>query len=161
MTTSSDKKIYLLDTNVLINFSLWLPIACHDTFWAKLAESLARGEWVLLDLVIKEIRYSPDLQKWCKEQERSSLVKAVGDDHKSRGVEINSQYKMIDEATQKSTVDTYIIAYAEANKLVVFSRESAMKPNGPLYKIPDVCSALGVERIAKPEVFLKAINFKN
>jgi len=70
-------KIYLPDTNVLIGFSLWLPITLHDVFWAKFAESLERGEWILLDVVVKEIKYNPDLQKWCKDQEKKGLVKAL------------------------------------------------------------------------------------
>ena len=145
----------------MIGFSLWLPITLHGVFWAKFAESLAKGEWILLDVVVKEIKYNPDLQKWCKEQEKKGLVKAIDDTHRDRGVEINNSNKMIDAATGKSTVDTYIIAYAEANKLVLFSRESPMKPGDALYKIPDVCSILKVDRIAKPQIFLEAIGFKN
>jgi hypothetical protein len=161
MTTPPSTKVYLPDTNILIGFSLWLPITLHKVFWTKLAESLERGEWVFLDVVMKEIKYNPELEKWCKDQEKKGLVTILEDKFRDRGVEINNLYKMIDAATGKSTVDTYIIAYAEANKLVLFSRESPMKPGDVLYKIPNVCGALGVEKIAKPEVFLKAISFQN
>ena len=161
MSVPPVKKVYLPDTNILIGFSFWLPVPLHKVFWAQLAESLERGEWIFLDVVRKEIKYNPELEKWCKEQEKKGFVTAISDDHRARGVEINNQYKMIDETTQKSTVDTYIIAYAEASKSVLFSRESPRKSDKDLYKIPDVCSLLGVERIAKPEVFLKAISFQN
>lgn len=80
---------------------------------------------------------------------------------KDRGIEINNTYKMIDETTQKSTVDTYLIAYAEENELVVFSREAFRTSNEELYKIPDVCRVLDIQIIRKPIRFLEAIGFRN
>lgn len=91
----------------------------------------------------------------------NGLVKSVEDVHRVRAVEINNQYPMIDQTTQKSTVDTYLIAFAEVNKLVLFSRESQRKLSTDLYKVPDVCKLLHVKNIAKPVVFLKAIGYRN
>jgi|SRR3989344_4214747 len=161
MNSTDQKKIYLLDTNVLIGFALWLPISLNNVFWLRLAESLKDKDWVLLDAVVKEIKYNEALTNWCKEQDRKGLMAVLSDAHKARGVEINNQYKMIDDITQKSTVDTYLIAYAEANGLAVFSRESPRKNDSELYKIPDVCGLLKVPRISKPEAFMQAIGFKN
>jgi len=155
------KRIYVLDTNVLIGFSLWLPIPLNSVFWAKMAESLKNGEWMLIDAVVKEIKYNDNLTKWCKEQRQKGLERAITDAHRARGVAINNQYKMIDDTTQKSTVDTYLIAYAESFKQTVFSRESPRKNSSDLFKIPDVCTALGVDKISKPEVFMQAIGYKN
>ncbi len=67
---------------------------------------------------------------------------------------------MIDDVTQKSTVDTYIIAHAEANNLGIFSRESQRRIPTELYKIPDVCKELNIDRISRPMVFLKTIGFE-
>jgi hypothetical protein len=159
--SAQTKKIYLLDTNVLINLYIWLPIHLNNVFWSKLGECLKNGEWVLLDAVVNEIIYQPELKKWCAEQKRLGLIKAITEDHKNRGVEINNQYPMIDISTSKSTVDTYLIAYAEANKLVIFSRESPRKKSTDLFKIPDVCTLLKVERIKEPKVFLETLCFKN
>ena len=161
MNSAAKRKIYVLDTNVLIGFSLWLPIHLNGLFWTKTTEALKNGDWVLLDAVVKEVKYNDPLTKWCKEQGQKSLVQAITDVHKTRGVAINNQYKMIDDTTLKSTVDTYLIAYAEANGLIVFSRESPRKNSTELYKIPDVCTALGIQRIAKPEIFMQAIGYKN
>lgn len=161
MTTSAEKKAYILDTNVLFGFSKWLPITLHSNFWAKLAESLRKKEWILLDVVVAEIKYDDDLLKWCKERKKESLISEVTDQHRERGVEINNQYKMIDETTQKSTVDTYLIAYAEANGMAVFSQENPRIKNTDLYKIPDVCDILKIPKIKRPIVFLEAIGFKN
>lgn len=161
MTTEEAKKIFICDTNVLIRFSVWVPITLNGFFWSALEKALEDGKWTLLDVVVNEIKYEGDLKKWCKQQEKKGLVKKISSDDRNRAVEINNTYKMIDEITKKSTVDTYLVAYAEKNKLVVFSEESPRVNNTQLYKIPDVCSELKIERTRKPEVFLKAIGFKN
>jgi len=161
MMNTPTKIKYLLDANVLIGFSLWKPIALNlnNDFWSKFGDALARGEWVLLDVVVKEIKYYRDLMKWCQEKDKKGLVKKISDNNKSRGVEINNQYKMINETTLKSTVDTYLIAYAEANNLGVFSRESPRINSTFLYKIPDVCEILNIKWIKSPKFFLKEIGF--
>ena len=161
MTNYAQQEIkYLVDTNVLIGFSLWTPILLNGGFWEKLEKSLEDGKWVLLDVVIKEIKYNPELVRWCKKQEKKGLVQKICEDNKYRAIEINNRYKMIDEVTQKSTVDTYLIAYAEANNLGIFSRESPRANPADLYKIPDVCKELNISRIKQPMVFLKSIGFK-
>jgi hypothetical protein len=163
MINNSQKEIiFLVDTNVLIGFSLWTPISLNGGFWNKLEEALKNGKWVLLDVVADEIkRFNPELFKWCKKQESNGLVKKINDNDRYRAIEINEQYKMIDEVTGKSTVDTYLIAYAEANNLGIFSREKSRVNADDLYKIPDVCSLLKIERISQPIVFLKKIGFKS
>ncbi|MCK5027320.1 MAG: DUF4411 family protein [Candidatus Pacebacteria bacterium] len=159
MNEEVEKTKYILDTNILIGFAVWCPISLNKSFWDKLAQSLSDGDWILLDVVVDEVLYNMELQKWCKEQERRDLVKSVSDEDKERAVEINDVYEMIDEETQNSTVDTYIIAYAEANKLGIFSQESPRRMSNNLYKIPDVCDELKIKRIKKPVVFLKGIGF--
>ncbi|MEK7144914.1 MAG: DUF4411 family protein [Patescibacteria group bacterium] len=162
MNPSEDKRVYILDTNALIQFSLWLPIDLNKNFWTKFEESLGKGEWVLLDVMVDEIKFGNDgLKKWCDRQKQKGLMRSITDDHRNRGAEINNTYKMIDDVTGKSTGDTYLIAYAESNKLIVFSREAPRKGNGDLYKIPDVCKALKVELIYKPREFLEAIGYRN
>jgi hypothetical protein len=72
---------------------------------------------------------------------------------------------MIDPVSFKSEADTYLIAFAEANQLGIFSRENG-KTNkdidgNDLYKIPNVCGFLSPKIINtnKPKVFLKSIGF--
>ena len=162
MNDAEKKRVYILDTNALIQFSVWLPIDLNKNFWGKLEEALEKGEWVLLDVMVGEIKYGNDgLQKWCDVQKKKSLMKNIDDSHRERATEINNAYKMIDETTGKSTGDTYLIAYAEANKLTLFSREAPRKDNSDLYKIPDVCKELNVQLIYKPKEFLEAIGYRN
>jgi hypothetical protein len=161
MVDAITKTKYLLDANVLLDFSLWVPISFgfNKDFWIKLGESLKNGEWVLLDVVVEEVKYDQDLAKWLKEQKQKGLVEKINANDKNRAAEINNNYKMIDDATFKSTVDTYLIAYAEANNLEIFTREGKRKSPTELYKIPDVCELLRVKYIRNPKKFLENIGF--
>jgi len=154
------KTIYLLDTNILIGFSLWKPMSLklNDIFWTELTKSLEQGNWILLDVVANEVTSDKDLIAWCKEQKKNKLITELDDDSRDRAVEINKLYPMINQTTFKSEVDTFIIAYAEANSFGIFSRESPRVGSG-LYKIPDVCDILGIARLSKPKAFLKEIGF--
>jgi hypothetical protein len=154
------KTIYLLDTNVLIGLSLWKPMSLrlNDIFWASFTKALEQGDWILLDVVINEVKFDTELLAWCKEQKKNKLITELDDDSRARAVEINEVYPMIDQYTFKSEVDTFIIAYAEANSFGIFSRESPRVGSG-LYKIPDVCSILNIKRLSKPKAFLKEIGF--
>ncbi|OGG38909.1 hypothetical protein A3I34_00470 [Candidatus Jorgensenbacteria bacterium RIFCSPLOWO2_02_FULL_45_12] len=162
MNVLNKNKVYLFDTNVLIDLSVWLPVSLNKVFWEKLTEALRDGVWILLDVVMNEIRGDNDgLKDWCKNQEKSGFIKNIDDIHRERGIEINSTYKMIDETSFRSTVDTYLIAYAEANGLAIFSRESRRKKLDDLYKIPDVCKVLNIPTLRVPKVFFELIGYKN
>ncbi|MBP9686451.1 MAG: DUF4411 family protein [Candidatus Doudnabacteria bacterium] len=153
--------VYLIDTNILIEFDKWLPIALNGVFWSKLEEALKAGQWILLDVVVDEIKYNKDLMNWCKKQQGAGLVTKVSDENRARALEISSQYSIIDPATGNSTVDTYIIAYAEERGLTVFTREARRKSTTDRYKVPDVCTELGVNSIFRPLSFLNSIKYKN
>lgn len=159
--TPTNAPVFVLDANVLIDLGIWLPIPLHSVFWAKFQQSLAKGEWALLDVVADEIRYDKDLKQWCADQKQAGLMRSISDDHRNRAVEINNRYKMIDDTTGNSTTDTYVVAYAEANNMTVFTRETHRENSTKLYKIPDVCDALKVSWIRVPREFFEAIGFKN
>lgn len=159
--TDTPKKRYILDTNMLIGFGFWIPISLNKFFWNKFSEYLKNAEWILLDVVTDEVKYKGDLRDWCKQQRQIGTVCPLGDDCRTRAAEINNQYKMIDDVTKRSTVDTYVIAYAEKNNLIVLSREGNRKNQTELFKIPDVCGALNIQCVRDPKVFLEAMNFSN
>ena len=162
MNLPKSKRVYVVDTNVLIQLSVWMPIDLNSIFWKKFEESLANGDWVLLDVMVEEIKYGNDgLKKWCGEQKKKGLIQSIADDHRNRAAEINNAYKMIDESSGKSAGDTYLLAFTEAHKLVVFSREAPRRNSSDLYKIPDVCKILNIDIIYRPREFFEAIGFKN
>lgn len=160
-STTSESATYILDTNILIGFALWRPIPMSTSFWDRMSETLAEGKWILLNEVVDEIKYNKPLEKWCRQQKSQGLITNLPDECRYRGFEINGDYSMIDLATGGSTVDTYIIAYAELNKVRIFTRESHRDSNKPdaLYKIPDVCDKLKIKFTRKPETFLRDIDF--
>lgn len=161
MNPPTKKEMYLLDTNFLFDFALWIPIDLNKTFWSHLEASLEKGEWILLDVVVDEIRSKGPLKDWCDAQKKKGLVQAITDDHRKRGVEINNNHPMVDVSTGKSETDTYLLAYAEANKCTVVSRERQRDNGAELHKIPDVCTLLGISLIRQPRPFLERIGFKN
>ena len=160
MSAAPRKEKYLVDTNFLFEIALWVPIPLNSVFWSHLTTSLKAGEWVLLDIVVNEIKSAGDLKNWCEAQANNGLVSSIDATHKYRGVELNNTYPMID-GTGKSETDTYLIAYAEANKLTVVSRESQRDSDTDLFKIPDVCGILQIPMIRLPLAFLKGIGFRS
>ncbi len=115
---------YVIDANTLIGFHTWVPISLNKIFWNNLEIALQEKKWILLDVVIKEITHPKPLVDWCKKMKSAGLVTNITDDDRDKAIEINNQYPMIDQATHKSTVDTYIIAFSLNNKKAVFSRET-------------------------------------
>ena len=167
MVETKVKTIYLADTNTLFGFALWKPISLkfNEPFWAEMSNALARGDWVLLAVVVDEVLYDADLVNWCKEQKKKGLITKIDNKIRERGIEINNMYPMIDPISFKSEADTYLIAFAEAHQLGIFSRENG-KTNkdidgNNLYKIPNVCGFLSpkIKSINKPKSFLKSIGF--
>lgn len=157
------KKIYLLDTNVLIELSIWLPISLNNKFWLIMEDSLKKGDWVLIDTVIDEVRYGFDkgaLKRWCQKQNNSGLAKKITAEDRQRATEINDQYNMIGQ-DGNSKNDPYIIAYVERNGLVLFSRENYRKNPLDPYKIRDVCDFLNIPYERYPAPFLEYIGYKN
>lgn len=152
---------YVMDTSMLIGFSRWIPISLNKSFWDSLESALQDGKWVLLDIVVNEIKRNKPLEDWCKKQKVSGFVTSISDDDRNGGIKINNDYPMIDQVTFKSETDTYIIAHALNNKIGVFSTEMRKLPTENLYKIPDVCDKLNVKSTHIPKDFLESIDFKN
>jgi hypothetical protein len=152
---------YVMDTSMLVGFSRWIPISLNKSFWDKLELSLQEGKWILLDIVVNEVRGNKPLEDWCRRQKANSRVSNINDDDKNGGIKINNDYPMIDQITFKSETDTYIIAYALNNKIGVFSAEMQKLPNEKLYKIPDVCRELNVRFTHIPKEFLLSVDYRN
>jgi len=159
MNDSEQNRIFVLDTNILIEMNRWIPLGLCPEFWQLLGQALHDKKWVLLDIVVKEVGFPQTLVDWCKKQKDAGLVTEIEDSHRQRGVEINGLYKMIDEASGKSESDTYLIAYAEISGMVVLSREGPKKPAETLFKVPDVCGKLNIPCSREPGEFYRKIGF--
>lgn len=152
--------VYLLDTNVLIELALWLPIDIYQKTWSQIESALQAKKWVLLDVVVAEIGSGP-LRNWCMAQKANGLISKLTTDERSRGVDINNTYPMIDTTTQKSEVDTYLIAHAEKNELTIFTREGHRKKPQDLFKIPEVCGLLNIKFTRSPKEFYRHITLSS
>ena len=153
---------YVIDTSILIDFSIFVPESFHPRFWKELENKIISGEIILLDVVVNEIKYRKDLKKWVTNPARKSRMITIDTAVRDRGTQINNIYNIITTSpggNQKSVADVYIIAYADIHGCGVFSRESGRRlPTDPM-KIPDVCQRLSIPYVRKPEVALKNINF--
>jgi hypothetical protein len=152
---------YVVDTNVFIDLDLWYPFECSSGFWSQLKKALEQKKFILLDVVVDEIKYSrANFKKWLEEQKKNGFVTKISDEAREKAVEINNKYKMIDENSGNSQIDTYLIAYALLNNLKIFTREGPRKKLDELYKIPDTCKELGIECIRSPKLFFSHIGYK-
>jgi len=156
-TTTQQNTVYIVDANFFINFHKWIPQSSFPAFWAQLEQALKDGKWVLLDVVVNEVRGEPALKRWCILQKQNGLVTEITDTDKIAGAAINNKYEMVDQASGKSEVDTYIIAHAKANGYGIASDEKQRKTIADLYKIPDVCGKLGIISRRKPTAFFTEV----
>ena len=159
MNNEERNRVFVLDTNILFEMNRWTPIELCPEFWQCLEQALHEGKWILLDIIVNEIDYPDTLREWCKKQKNAGHVTKIETAHRERGAEINALFPMIDQTAQKSESDTYLIAYAETTGTIVFSREGFKKQNETLFKIPDVCNKLNVQRIREPAGFYDKIGF--
>lgn len=162
MIVQPTRRIILVDTNALIELGIWHPIKNCTSFWKQFEAALKKGDWVLTNEVVDEIGgiYQPELKKWCDAQIKSGLVKNISDDNRTRGYEINKLYPMINATTHNSTVDTFLIAFAEEHGLEIFTRESPRRDTTQPYKIPDTCNLLHITWLREPDKFFDAIGIK-
>lgn len=156
----SNSNGYIIDTDALVGFYTWHPFDHSRNFWSKFEAAIRERKVVLLDVVADEIIYDSPLKAWVKEQKRKGLVTRINDEAREKAVEINNQYKMINEDTGNSQTDTYIVAHASLNNLKVFSREAPRESEGDFYKIPDVCDELGIGHTRSPNYFLSQIGYR-
>lgn len=135
---------YLVDANILINFSIFAPIKYHQNFWRELAKQINHGNLVLLDAIAHECK-NEELKVWL-EQVKNSIIK-VDDDIKQRATAINREHNIITTSPTgqvKSAADTHLIAYAQKRGLAIFTYEGRRRSERDPKKIPDVCRDVGV-----------------
>ena len=152
---------YVIDTNILINLIIYLPIEHHPTFWKWLERQIKEGHIIILDVVAEECKHG-NIKKWVYGAAVKRYIVNT-DDLMTSAAEIEKEYKLItkEEDIIKSKADPIIIAYAQKNSGVgVFTQERKKKPGETQNKIPDVCEALGVPYDRWPEKVWKVLHFK-
>ena len=160
MSEEEQKTVFVLDTNVLFELSVWMPPHLNKVFWQKLAYALKESKWVLLDVVVNEVKKGGALKKWCQDRKNEELITIVSVQQRARGIEINNAHTIIDETSQKSVADVYLLAYAEEKSYTIFTREGHRRNNTGLYKIPDICQLLKITYMRTPDKFYEAMNFR-
>ncbi len=163
---------YVIDANILINFSIFAPPSTHKTFWMNMEEAVNTDKIIIIRDVADECKYG-FINAWVEQFEATGKIINVNDKVKQRSLNINNTFKMITQVNNssgqsisKSEADPVIIAYAEANKYIVFTREGEqwVGLNKPLtsshkqtMKIPAVCRELKVKLERSPENVLPNI----
>ena len=143
--------MYLLDSNILIdakNGAYGLDFC--PAFWDWLLQSHSRGLLGSIDAVKNELLAGQDeLARWAREAPSSFFQQAT-----TSGLEIVGQianytaargYPPAEQARFLSKADPFLIAHAKAENHVVVTNEKAVPANSRKIKIPNVCSAFGVE----------------
>ena len=79
MNTNSSQQntVYIVDANFFINFHKWLPRYRFPAFWNELEKALRDGKWILLDVIVNEIRGERELKKWCDKQEKDGYLTSI------------------------------------------------------------------------------------
>ena len=150
---------WCFDTSALIE--PWVRRYPPDMFgpvWEKLSELADKGAIAApVDVRVELEKQSDDLLSWAKglneffvEADRTVL-------EKSKEI-VNAHPGLIKVNSTKSGADPFVIALAEVRRVPVVTYEQAARQNvSP--KIPNVCSARGVQVVTLVEV-LRAEGFK-
>lgn len=146
------KKIYCLDTNVLIQAwqKYYSPKYCPD-YWSVLNELGIQGKIFLSQMVFEEITRTDDgLSKWLKKskipiRKVDELVTKCLLDIYSK----NPLHKyLVDNIKGRSLADPWVIAHAiNEGATVVTKEEKVTAVNSTKIKIPNVCDNMGVNWI--------------
>jgi hypothetical protein len=149
---SSQRPIYCLDANVLINGwkKYYSPRFCPD-YWSLLNNLGAEGRIFIPQAVFDEIlRTEDDLNAWLKKS-RIPIRKVDGSVtqclSKIYAASPIHQY-LVDNTKQRSLADPWVIAHAlNENACVVTKEEKVTVPGTTRIKIPNVCDNMRIRWI--------------
>jgi len=143
--------VYCIDSSALIELRQRYPRAIFPALWQKLSELVRAGRLIAPREVKKEVAKDDELPSWVKHNRRvfvaltAAQVQRVG--------EILKRFPgLIDPTKEIPDADPFVIALALSEnaenlfaKHVVVTMERRSRGTKP--KIPDVCTAYGVECI--------------
>lgn len=136
------KRLYCLDTNAFIEpwNKYYSMVLCPD-YWAFLDNLAINGIIFCPDEVKREIDKMDDtLKAWLSD--RPHLIHPVTEDVQMHVRDILAKFpNLVQQSSNRSMADPWVIAHALAEKAIVVSKEFKTHPNQnrDKVKIPDVC----------------------
>lgn len=134
---------FSIDTSALIH--AWVrayPPDVVPTFWERFEDCIAGDIVIASREVMGELEAKvDDLHAWAKQ--RSAMFREIDDNVQSCVVRLMDRYpKLVDERTNKSAGDPWVVALASVHGLTVVTQEVGGSDTRP--KIPSVCEAEGI-----------------
>jgi len=138
---------YSLDTSALMQpWNDTYPRHIFGTFWDRYEELIDSGEAVAIDEVFLELEKRDDeLCRWARTR-KQMFMSAEEDVQLALKDVLGLSEKMLGSQKGRNAADPWVIALAKARSLTVVTMELS-SGNLAKPKIPDVCSALGVQCI--------------
>ena len=139
-------QIGLLDADVLIaaHRNYYAPDLCSG-FWNCMTHHLSSGRLLIIDRVLSEIKYPPELVAWVKQASQSALVPTTAPNVVQAyatvmdWVQNNPQFTQAAKDAFARKADGWLVAYAMVNGVHVVTNE-VFDPNIRRdVKIPNVC----------------------
>lgn len=139
--------LYSFDTSSLLNGRRdLLPPATFPTLWSKVETMIEAGTIRCVDLVRDELSArEDDIYGWANGQ--SDLFCALTPEiQRAVSQVLKSHQRLIGIGSGRSGADPFVIAFALAHGGVVVTEET-LSGNITKPRIPDVCDAMGVQRL--------------
>lgn len=160
---------YILDTNIFITAkNKWYPFDLFPSFWNQIIDKAEQGMIYICDEIYNELLSGDDeLSLWIKQnKEKFNCLKS--DELKTiaayseiiNNVAHNKIFKESAKREFAEVADSWIIAHAKANNLVIVTQETRVDFNcKQRVKIPNICYEFGIEYIDIIE-FMRRTNFR-
>lgn len=159
--------VYLLDANVLITANdHYYPFDMVPQFWSWLEHMAGQGSVQMPIEIYEEVAAGreDDLTRWIKSREvKAAICMAEDVDGLFLQATLDGGYApdLNDAEIEKMGQDPFLVAYAMSNpeaRTVVSNEVSKPSKRRGNRKLPDVCSAMGVNCIS-PFAMLRALGF--
>lgn len=163
---------YLLDTNFFIQaHRSYYPLDVVESFWERTKELAKNGHIISIDKVKKEIydksSHEDELKIWCDDNLGKHFFHGTDEalPHYIQIVQwVNSmrhQYhdSAIEEFLQADLADSWLVAYAMKESLVIVTYERSAPDARKRVKIPEVCNHFGVRFVDTIEM-MRELNSK-
>jgi hypothetical protein len=142
---------YSIDTSAILDaWVRYYPYDLFPSFWNKFMLSIQSKDCIAAELIEQELKRKDDgCIKWFQQNNLTDFFVPLDDKIQENAIQIlkNPNYqRLVGDHKGSYGADPFVIALAQVNNLIVVTGERASN-NIAKPKIPDVCSALGIESI--------------